>query len=154
MALLKLIPACKDYLWGGTRLKEEYHKAFDGEVLAETWELSCHPDGPSVIANGSYQGRTLQQFIDAEGKEVLGRHCRRFREFPILIKLIDARENLSVQVHPPDDYALAHEHQLGKSEMWYIIDAEADAKLYCGFKRTITRDEFAARPKRNPCKQA
>ena len=72
MCLLKLKPSCKDYIWGGHRLAEEYGKEYDGEVLAETWELSCHPDGPSYIANGKYAGQTLQQYIDAEGKEMLG----------------------------------------------------------------------------------
>ena len=97
MRILKLKPACKDYLWGGRRLIEEYGKESDGDILAETWELSCHPDGPSVIDNGPYAGRTLQQYIDAEGKAVLGTNCRRFRDFPILTKFIDARDNLSIQ---------------------------------------------------------
>ena len=142
MAILKLKPACKDYVWGGRRLIEEFGIA-SGSICAEAWTLSCHPDGASTLANGE----TLPEYIKRQGAQILGTNCQRLRDFPILIKLIDARENLSVQVHPPDDYALAHEHQLGKSEMWYIIDAEADAKLYCGFKRTITRDEFAARIK-------
>ena len=70
MALLKLMPSFKDYLWGGHRLADEYNKKYDGEILAESWELSCHPDGPSVIANGKYAGKTLKEFIDLEGKEV------------------------------------------------------------------------------------
>lgn len=145
MPLLKLTPACKDYLWGGDRLKNEYHKRYDGLILAETWELSCHPDGPSVIANGSYQGRTLQEYIEAEGREVLGLHCRRFREFPILIKFIDAKDNLSIQVHPDNHYALEREGQYGKTEMWYVMDAGEDAYLYYGFKREISREEFERR---------
>ena len=100
MSILKLKPSCKDYLWGGRRLIDEYGKQYEGEVLAETWELSCHPDGPSVIENGPYQGKTLQEYIDAEGREVLGTHCSRFRDIPILTKYIDARDNLSIQVHP------------------------------------------------------
>ena len=106
MSILKLRPSCKDYLWGGRRLIEEYGKEYEGEVLAETWELSCHPAGPSFIANGKYAGKTLQQFIETEGKEVLGKNCRRFRDFPILTKFIDARDNLSIQVHPDNRYAL------------------------------------------------
>ena len=100
MSILKLKPACKDYLWGGHRLAEEYGVDYDGAILAEAWELSCHPDGSSTIANGEYAGKTLQEYIDAEGREVLGTHCRRFREFPILTKFIDAKDNLSIQVHP------------------------------------------------------
>lgn len=145
MCLLKLKPSCKDYLWGGRRLKEEYGKEYDGDVLAETWELSCHPDGPSRIVNGRYAGYTLQQYIDAEGKAVLGTNCRRFRDFPILIKFIDARDNLSVQVHPDNRYALKNEGQYGKTEMWYVMDAGKEAYLYYGFKKEISREEFARR---------
>lgn len=105
MALLKLLPSYKDYLWGGHRLVEEYHKQYDGEILAESWELSCHPDGPSYIQNGSYAGKTLEEYIEAEGRDVLGNNCRRFKDFPILIKFIDARDNLSIQVHPDNRYA-------------------------------------------------
>ena len=74
MSLLKLAPSYKDYLWGGHRLVEEYNKQYEGSVLAESWELSCHPDGPSRILNGKYKGRTLAEYIEEEGKEVLGTH--------------------------------------------------------------------------------
>lgn len=145
MSIWRLKPACKDYLWGGRRLIEEYGKEYDGEVLAETWELSCHPDGPSVIENGAYAGKTLKQYIDAEGKEVLGTNCRRFRDFPILTKFIDARDNLSIQVHPDNRYALKNEGQYGKTEMWYVMDAGKEAFLYYGFKREVSVEEFAER---------
>lgn len=145
MSILKLKPSCKDYLWGGSRLVEEYGKEYDGEVLAETWELSCHPDGPSVIRNGKYAGRTLSEYIEREGKDVLGTHCRRFRDFPILTKFIDAKDNLSIQVHPDNRYALKNEGQYGKTEMWYVMDAGKEAFLYYGFKKEISREEFARR---------
>lgn len=145
MGILKLKPSCKDYLWGGHRLVEEYGKEYSGDVLAETWELSCHPDGPSVIANGVHAGKTLQQYIDEQGKEVLGVHCRRFRDFPILIKFIDAKDNLSIQVHPDNRYALKNEGQYGKTEMWYVMDAGKEAFLYYGFKQEISKEEFAKR---------
>ena len=145
MSVLKLIPACKDYLWGGHRLVDEYNKEYDGDILAETWELSCHPDGPSRIANGRYAGRTLAEYIEAEGKGVLGTHCRRFRDFPILIKFIDAKQDLSVQVHPDNRYALKNEGQYGKTEMWYVVDAGEEATLYYGFKEEISKEEFAER---------
>ena len=147
MALLKLKCACKDYLWGGHRLKDEYHKESDSDIVAETWELSCHPDGPSVIENGPYKGRTLSEFISKEGKEVLGINCRRFRDFPILTKFIDARDNLSIQVHPDNRYALTNEGQYGKTEMWYVLDAGENAFLYYGFRKEISRQEFAKRIK-------
>lgn len=145
MALLKLAPCFKDYLWGGRRLVEEYNKQYSGEILAESWELSCHPDGPSVIINGQYAGKTLQEYIDTEGKDVLGENCRRFKEFPILTKFIDAKDNLSIQVHPDNRYALKNEGQYGKTEMWYVMDAGEDAYLYYGFKQEISREEFARR---------
>ena len=145
MSILKLKPACKDYLWGGHRLAEEYNVEFDGEILAEAWELSCHPDGPSMIVNGPYAGKSLKEYLDAEGMEVLGTHCRRFREFPILTKFIDAKDNLSIQVHPSNGFALQNEGQYGKTEMWYVLDAEEGAFLYYGFKEEISREEFARR---------
>lgn len=145
MALLKLRPSYKDYLWGGRRLAEEYGKEYDGEVLAESWELSCHPDGPSTIVNGPYAGKTLEEYIEKEGKQVLGTHCARFRDFPILIKFIDAKQNLSIQVHPDNRYALKNEGQYGKTEMWYIMDAKEGAFLYYGFKKEISKEEFARR---------
>ena len=149
MAILKLKPSCKDYIWGGHRLVDEYHVVCESDICAEAWELSCHPDGPSVIVNGSYAGKTLQQYIDDQGMSVLGTHCRRFREFPILIKLIDARENLSIQVHPGNSFALTHEGQYGKTEMWYVCDAQPGAFLYYGFKREISKEEFAERIRNN-----
>lgn len=145
MSILKLKPTCKDYLWGGHRLAEEYGVEYDGDVLAEAWELSCHPDGPSYITNGAYAGKTLQEYIDIKGKEVLGINCRRFRDFPILTKFIDAKQSLSVQVHPSNRYALKNEGQYGKTEMWYVMDAEPGAFLYYGFKTEISKEEFAKR---------
>ena len=145
MSVLKLKPSCKDYLWGGHRLVEEYGKEYDGEILAETWELSCHPDGPSTIVNGAYAGKTLEEYIEAEGKEVLGTNCRRFRDFPILTKFIDAKQDLSIQVHPDNRYALKNEGQSGKTEMWYVVDAGKEAFLYYGFKKEVSKEEFARR---------
>lgn len=145
MSVLKLKPSCKDYLWGGHRLVEEYGKEYDGEILAETWELSCHPDGPSMIVNGAYAGKTLEEYIEAEGKQVLGTNCRRFRDFPILTKFIDAKQDLSIQVHPDNRYALKNEGQYGKTEMWYVVDAGKEAFLYYGFKKEVSKEEFARR---------
>ena len=147
--ILKLKPACKDYLWGGHRLAEEYGVEYDGKILAEAWELSAHPDGPSIIANGKFAGKTFREYLDEEGLEVLGTHCRRFREFPILAKFIDAKDNLSIQVHPSNAYALQNEGQYGKTEMWYILDAEPDAFLYYGFKQEISKEEFSQRIREN-----
>ena len=145
MAILKLKPACKDYIWGGRRLIEEYNKPYEGERLAETWEMSCHPDGPSVIVNGEHAGKTLAEFVESQGKGVLGSNCQIFQDFPIMIKFIDAKDNLSIQVHPNNIYALEHEHQYGKTEVWYVLDAGENAFLYYGFKHEISKEEFAER---------
>ncbi len=147
--ILKLQPACKSYLWGGRRLKDDYHKVFEGEPLAETWELSCHPDGPSRIVGGTYDGWTLPDYLQKEGKRVLGSNCQIFDDFPVLIKFIDAKENLSVQVHPNNTDALEREHQYGKTEMWYVLDAQPGAFLYHGFRHEITREEYRQRIENN-----
>lgn len=139
---LLLKPAYKDYIWGGTRLNTDFNKDCPFERIAESWELSCHKDGESVITNGEYSGRTLNEYITAEGKAVLGRNCSRFNSFPVLIKLIDAKENLSVQVHPDNDYALKNEGEQGKTEMWYVVDADEGAELIYGFKSEITKTAF------------
>lgn len=147
MKTIELKPACKDYLWGGERLREDYGIQSDLHPLAEAWVLSCHPDGPSVVASGPYQGKTFPAYIEAVGRECLGEDCRAFDEFPILIKLIDAKNDLSIQVHPSDDYALTHEHQLGKTEAWYVLDCDEGATLYYGFQHQIPKEELARRAK-------
>ena len=133
----------KDYIWGGTRLREKYNKVSTADKLAESWELSCHPAGPSVIANGPAKGETLEQYLEKKGMELLGTKGKDCKNFPIMIKLIDAKDNLSVQVHPDDAYALKNEGELGKTEMWYIIDAEPGAELLYGVEKEITRQELA-----------
>lgn len=128
-----LKPAGKDYLWGGTRLKDEFSKEMDQNPLAETWECSTHPDGTSVVASGELEGILLSDVL-REHPEYLGTHPRTDGELPILIKLIDAKKDLSVQVHPDDSYAQAHENgSLGKTEMWYVLDAAKDSRLIYGF---------------------
>ena len=97
MEILKLIPAGKDYLWGGTKLKEEYGKKLDLTPLAETWECSAHPDGLSIAANGTYKGLTLAEVLRLN-PEYLGNKCKN-GELPILVKFIDAKKDLSIQVH-------------------------------------------------------
>ena len=145
MSILKLAPSCKDYLWGGHRLKDDYHKNYNGEILAETWELSCHPDGPSTIVNGDWAGLTLKEYLEKAGIPALGDNCRKFDEFPILIKFIDAKDNLSVQVHPDNTYALENEGQYGKTEMWYVMDAAEGASLFYGFAKEVSEEEFEER---------
>lgn len=145
MGVLKLKSAFKDYIWGGNRLREQYHKISPLDRLAESWELSCHPQGMSVIENGEHAGKTLREYIDIQGGSVLGKNCRRFQEFPILIKFIDAAEDLSIQVHPDNRFALKEEGEYGKTEMWYIMDCKDGAYLYYGFSRHIEKDELKER---------
>ena len=144
MPVLKLTPSCKDYLWGGERLKAEFGVQSKMHPLAEAWVLSAHPDGPSYLEDGSM----LAEYLAAH-PEAAGTHCRKFEQFPILTKFIDAKNDLSIQVHPSDAYALEHEGQYGKTEVWYVLDAEPGAFLYYGFAHEITKEEFARRIREN-----
>lgn len=146
---LILKPAFKDYLWGGTKLRDDFGKKCSLDKVAESWELSCHKDGSSVIDNGNDKSMTLPEYIDKYGRDVLGTKCRKFENFPVLIKLIDAKDNLSVQVHPDNEYALKTEGEYGKTEMWYIVDCEENASLLYGFKQSISPEEFRKRIEEN-----
>ena len=147
MEIMKLIPTGKDYLWGGTRLRDEYGKKIDLTPLAETWECSVHPDGPSFVANGTYKGKTLSEVLKAHPK-YLGTKVEN-GELPVLVKFIDAKKDLSVQVHPNDEYAREHEGDNGKTEMWYVLDCEPGAFLYYGFDHEISREELEERIRNN-----
>ena len=138
MEILRLQPVGKDYLWGGTRLRDEYGKKIDLTPLAETWECSVHPDGQSVVTNGQYKGKTLADVLQLH-PEYLGTKVKN-GEFPILVKFIDAKKDLSVQVHPNDEYAREHEGDNGKTEMWYVIDADDGASLIYGFCHKVTEE--------------
>lgn len=142
-----LSPAGKDYLWGGTRLNDDFSKEIPMEPLAETWECSTHPDGPSMVASGEHRGRllieVLQEYPDYLGTHPLKNPDLKSGELPILIKFIDAKEDLSVQVHPDDQYARERENgSLGKTEMWYVLDAKADTQLVYGFRYNMTREQL------------
>ena len=147
--MVKLSPAFKDYIWGGTKLKTEFNKKSEFEKTAESWELSTHKDGESTIITGPYTGKKLSEYIDISREEILGKNGSAFEFFPILIKFIDAHDSLSIQVHPDDEYALKNEGEYGKTEMWYILDCEDDAFIYYGFKEKITKSEFENRIKEN-----
>ena len=147
---LKFVPVYKNYIWGGRNL-EKLGKLLPEGIVAESWELSCHPDGESIISNGSYRGRSLSQFIKEFGYRAVGTsvgspsHWKPGDSFPLLIKFIDANDKLSVQVHPDDNYALLNEEdKSGKNEMWYIIWAKPGAKLVYGLKPGTTREAFEA----------
>lgn len=142
MKIEKLYPVYKDYIWGGEKLVNKYGKTPEKLPCAESWELSFHKDGLTKLADGSI----LQEVADARS---LGENVSAMDFFPMLIKFIDAKQNLSVQVHPSDEYALKNENSLGKTEMWYIVDAEENAGIYFGFQRDITEEEYEAAIKNN-----
>lgn len=135
-----LSPAMKDYLWGGTRLKDGFSKETDLDVLAETWECSTHPDGQSTVASGPFEGKALIDVLK-ENPDFIGTHPNMKDGLPILVKFIDAKNDLSVQVHPDDEYANKYENgQNGKSEMWYVVEAAKDARLIYGFRTDIDKE--------------
>ena len=137
----------KDYIWGGNRMRSKYGVNTDMDVVAESWVLSCHKDGMSVISGGDFDGMPLDKYI-AENPAVLGTDCK-WNELPILIKFIDAADNLSVQVHPNNEQAKAWENQNGKTEMWYVVDADKNAKITYGVKEKITSEKLADSIKNN-----
>jgi len=141
MEPVKMKPYISATIWGGRRLIDEYGVQTDKENAAEAWVLSCHPNGCGVISGGTLDGRTLRSVYE-EDRSICGTRGARFPEFPILIKFIDARDNLSIQVHPDEAYARRVEHGAGKTECWYILDADDDAELVLGFRKTIDRETF------------
>ncbi|MFV0363039.1 MAG: type I phosphomannose isomerase catalytic subunit [Suipraeoptans sp.] len=136
-----LKPEGKSYIWGGNELKKKFFKDIDLEPLAETWECSTHPDGCCKVETGEHEGDRLDNVLERH-REYLGAHCADRKNLPILIKLIDAKEDLSIQVHPDDKYAFINENgSLGKHEMWYVLEAEEKAELIYGFRHEMNRDK-------------
>jgi mannose-6-phosphate isomerase len=141
---LKMAPVFKRYLWGGDNLRALYNKQTPDGGAAESWEVSCHPNGRSAVANGVYAGRTLADVIQEHGAGILGQTVSVDEKFPLLLKLLDAGDRLSVQVHPSDDYAAAHENgEKGKTELWYILHCEPGARLVYGFRDGVTAEQYA-----------
>lgn len=134
-------PVLKDYIWGGRNLADLGRPLPPGNT-AESWEIAAHPDGTTAVNNGHFTGQPLTQVQKTLGLDLIGSHCAWAEErgkFPLLIKLLDANRQLSVQVHPPDDYALAHEgNELGKTEMWVVLQAKPDARVQLGLKQGTT----------------
>lgn len=143
-APMKLTPCYKEYLWGGARLKSGFGKTDAPEVTAESWELASHPDGESRIQNGIYAGKTIRELGILDHDGFWGGDCQT-ADFPLLVKLIDARKDLSIQVHPSDQTALAEQGEQGKAEMWYVVDCEPQAFIYYGFSQKVTKAEFLDR---------
>ncbi|WP_282133418.1 type I phosphomannose isomerase catalytic subunit [Cellulophaga baltica] len=141
---LKFNPILKERLWGGTKLGDIFGKPIENDITGESWELSTVKGDISVVANGDLSGTSLQDLIDTNAEEVLGASVvSRFgKEFPILIKFIDAKQDLSIQLHPNDELAKKRHNSFGKTEMWYIMDADEGADLIIGFNKDVTKEEY------------
>ena len=139
MEILFFEPVYKDYIWGGTRLKEYFNKNIETPTAAESWEISTNEAGLSKIKEGSMKGTTLKDLFDNRDlrQEIFGSKTKEMEKFPLLIKYIDANSNLSVQVHPNDEYAKKNENDTGKTEMWYIIECAKNAQIICGMKENV-----------------
>jgi len=143
---LKFHPVYKDYIWGGSKLKDKLNKRVPSNIshCAESWEISSIQDNISVVSNGFLAGNNLQELIEIYMDDLVGEKVyKKFGdEFPILIKLIDATDTLSIQVHPDNEVAKKRHHAFGKTEMWYIIDSEPNSQIITGFNRKLTKEEY------------
>ncbi len=141
---LRFTPYLKSVIWGGNKICEYKGIAQPEPNIGESWEISAVDGHVSVVESGEYAGATLTGLIDRFGAQLLGERIfeKYHGSFPLLVKLIDANDNLSVQVHPDDALAMARHNSLGKTEMWYIIATEPDARIYAGLSREITPDEY------------
>lgn len=139
-APIRFVPVYQDYLWGGDRIARVFNRTLPPGRCAEAWEISARPEGMSIVAEGPLKGRSLSDLVGEFGTDLLGARVAPDR-FPLLIKLIDARETLSVQVHPSNENA----HRTGgepKTEMWYVLDAAPEACVYAGLKEQVSADEL------------
>jgi mannose-6-phosphate isomerase len=144
---LTFAPVFRDYIWGGRTLETRFGRTLPPGIVAESWEISGHPSSPTAVDSGPLAGMTLPQVLACLGARLVGTRSRWATDrakFPLLVKLLDAHRRLSVQVHPPDEYALAHEGDLGKTEMWYVLYAQPDTELVYGLAQDVTREEFRA----------
>jgi len=141
---IRFSPAYKDYLWGGRNL-EKIVKVLPEGIVAEIWSISGHPDGVSVVSNGEFSSTPLPQLVEKLGEQLIGSslYTRNFTRFPLLIKLLDANDKLSIQVHSSDAYADVYENgELGKNEMWYILSAKPGAKIIYDVKPGVDKKMF------------
>jgi mannose-6-phosphate isomerase len=140
-------PVLRDYIWGGRRLETLYGRALPPGIVAESWEISGHPSGPTPAANGYWAGRPLPEILAELGEQLVGSRAGWALErgrFPLLVKLLDAHQDLSLQVHPGDAYALAHNNDLGKTEMWYVLYADPNSDLILGLEPDVTEEDLRA----------
>jgi mannose-6-phosphate isomerase len=141
-------PVFRDYVWGGRHLETLFSRRLPPGIVAESWEISGHASSPTRVDAGTWQGRTLPEVLAALGRDLVGRHAEAMLargKFPLLVKLLDANLDLSLQVHPDDAYASVYENgELGKTEMWYVLHAEPGTELIYGLRSGITRDSLRA----------
>ncbi|MGC4041515.1 MAG: class I mannose-6-phosphate isomerase [Flavobacterium sp.] len=141
---LQFEPILKERIWGGTKLKTYLNKPITSDITGESWEISTVEGDVSIIANGRFKGKSLNDLISEFPEAVLGDkvYARFGKQFPLLFKYLDAREDLSIQLHPNDALAKKRHHSFGKTEMWYVMQADADARLIVGFKQKSTPEEY------------
>ncbi|WP_414655300.1 type I phosphomannose isomerase catalytic subunit [Flavobacterium sp. UBA7663] len=143
---LTFTPILKDRIWGGTKLKTYLNKPIVSETTGESWEISTVPGDISVVATGVLKGKNINEIIDLYPEEILGKSviARFGKQFPLLFKFIDAKEDLSIQLHPNDDLAKERHNSFGKTEMWYVMQADESARLVVGFKKDSNQEEYLA----------
>ena len=141
---LKFQPILKDKIWGGEKLNQYFNKDSDSKILGESWEISTVSEDVSIVSNGELTGKTLQDLLNTYKSDLLGKkNYERFgEEFPLLIKFIDAKEDLSIQLHPDDTLAKERHNSFGKTEMWYVMQADEDANLIVGFNQDMNQEKY------------
>lgn len=137
-------PIYKNVIWGGSNISKVLKRNVEGEDIGESWELSAHPNGLSIVENGEFEGKSLYELFENEEikSKIFGKKARDLSRFPILVKFIDANDKLSIQVHPNDEYAMKNENDSGKSEVWYVMHCKPDAKIIYGFKENVEEENL------------
>lgn len=137
---IKFYPIYKEKIWGGVNLQTQFDRQIPNNLTGESWELCCHGSDTSIVSNGIYRNKSIRELIDLDSNKIMGKTYLPSDRFPLLLKIIDANDNLSVQVHPNNAYAMQNEGDLGKTEAWYILDARENARIIYGLKENITRE--------------
>jgi mannose-6-phosphate isomerase len=139
---LKFIPIYQDRIWGGKNLEKVFGRTIHGDHVGESWDLSSHPNGTSIVENGVLAGKSLNEIILEYKEKLMGKKFAHEKSFPLLIKILDANDNLSIQVHPDDEYAQKVAGEEGKTEAWYVVHAKEEAQIIYGLKNHITKEGF------------
>ena len=139
---LKFTPIYKERIWGGINLRKVFGRHLPGDCIGESWEISGHDSGSSIVTNGNLAGKNLNELLVGSKERLMGKKFKNQIYFPLLIKIIDANEKLSIQVHPEDKYVYQVEGEAGKTEAWYVINAKEDAKIVYGLRKDISKEDF------------